>query len=248
MSDAGETHGAIAQFTRNLLLALVVLTATGATVSAGEYTDIHAVAVVSAIGDSLEFTKVEFHLGPYHAPTFPIDWGIDAWMQQQITAALSNHFVIKPVPVNRIALSQCDGFEQCADALPKTDGVDAYILIFKHWRGDPIGGTRDIRGIGLYHNPGVIGASSTFVYAIYVVAVIDAKTGRMIGHGTGRMGEAGFLGSYDDPIEKVSEGLWADSPDQFSNEQQSSVKGTVLRLLEVSLPHALRNANLIGSQ
>jgi len=66
----------------------------------------------------------------------------------------------------------------------------------------------------------------------------------VIDHGTGRMGEAGFLGSYDDPIEKVSDSLWADSPEQFTGDQRSALKQVVFRLLAASLPHALRNAKL----
>src|SRR5690348_6977357 len=92
-----------------------------------EYAGIHTVAVVSAIGDSLHFTVAPriFSLGG--SDSLPISsWGIDPWLATQIAQSIGTRFSVKTIRVDTSAVAKCDGREQCANALPRTDQIDAY--------------------------------------------------------------------------------------------------------------------------
>jgi hypothetical protein len=231
---------------RYAALAIVLAVFASRPAIGGEYAHIRTVAVVSAIGDSLSLQGVGFGRFGGTQELVPItDWGIDAWMKDKVSQQLSGRFIIKPVSVDAAAPARCDGFEQCANSLPRTDAVDAYVLVFKHWVPEPLGGNSNIRGIGIYHHPG-LGDSFTFVHAIYVVAVIEARTGEMIDHGTGRLPGGDFLGGHPDPVQDVPETLWPDGSTQLNAEQKNPVRNIVMKLLADSLPHALQNAGLIA--
>jgi len=212
------------------------------------YAGIHTVGIVSAIGDRLEFADTGFSWtggdGPAAADIGA--WNIDQWTVQQIANALGNRFVVQPVQVNLAPLYSCNGRQQCETVMPRGGDVDAYIIAFKAVAADPLGGRSDIRGIGLYHHPGFLGVGEIdSVYAIYAIAVVDAKTGTIIDYGTARLDDEHAFGEHFNPIERVPDSIWPDSPPQLSAEQQLTVRNAAKRLIATTVHHALANANIV---
>jgi hypothetical protein len=211
-----------------------------------EYAGIHTVAVVSAIGDTLHFTVAPriFSLGGSESLSIA-SWGIDPSVAAQITQAVGTRFSVKTIPVDASAVAKCDGREQCAGAMPHTDQVDAYIVAYKAVAPDPISGNGDIFGLGMYHHQGLLGMADVHsVYAIFAVAVVNARTGEVIDYGTAKLPEAHFLGEHFNPIEAVPESTWPDNPPVLTADQQATVKQTLMRLISTTLPYALHSAHL----
>jgi hypothetical protein len=210
-----------------------------------EYAGIHTVAVVSAIGDTLHFTEAP-RMFSGGTDALPISsWGIDPSVETQIAQAVGTRFTVKTISVDTSAVAKCDGREQCADALPRTDQVDAYVVAYNAAAADPIGGSGDIFGLGMYHHQGLLGMADVHsVYAIFAVAVVNARTGEIIDYGTAKLPEAHFLGEHLNPIEAIPESAWPANPPNLAPDQQATVKQTLTRLIATTLPYALHSAHL----
>lgn len=225
------------------LLATLLLLAPSASSAADrdEYAAIHSVAVVSAIGDSLFFENDGPLSGDHIEPLDISAWGIDSWVKQKVTEALAPRFSVQPLEVDATAVKGCTLPGQCASDLPHTDSVDAYVLVFKTWAPNPITGMGDVAGLGLLYHPGIFGIGTFYaIHSVYGVAIIDARTGKVVDHGTARTDE------HNTPAEIAPADLWPEHPPEMTAEQQNKAKEIIMRQIDKTLLHALRNANLIA--
>jgi hypothetical protein len=214
-----------------------------------EYAGIHTVAVISAVGDSFNFEQEGlpvFFSGSGNPPLEISSWGIDLWVKQKVADALSSRFTVTPVDIDTIALRRCTAPAQCAQALPPRTGIDAYVLVYKAWTPNPITGHGDISGLGLLYHKGLFGVGDIYaIHSIYGVAVIDARTGEVIDHGTGRTDTTDFFGTHSDPVEVAKATLWPAHPPEMTAEQQTEAKQIIIQQIDKTLMHALKNAKLI---
>jgi hypothetical protein len=205
--------------------------------SGDEYANIHTVAVISALGDSLTLEGVGL-LGQTNQSVSIAGWGIDSWITAEISKRLSRRFTVLSFPVNTTSIAKCDGLEQCAGMLPHTDAVDAYVVVLKQWA---VGSSRDFHGIGIWHPP-AIGRSTSMVHVVYGIAVVAARTGEIIDHGKARLPDSGFFGP-DSPMEDIPESLWPESG-EIGAAQGEALRAVILDLITRSLPSALKSAEL----
>lgn len=225
--------------------AALLVAASSAAAEEAEYTNIHTIAVASAIGhDYLLFHEGITIFDTSREKMDISDWGINAWMTDAITKALASRFTIKQVPLDQAALDKCDGRDQCTDLLPHRDDVDAYVIAIK--RSIPLANPKnDLWGIGQLHNPGPFGLHVDEIHTAYEIDVVDAKTGHVIDHGAAKL-TAGSLLFADDPIVgKLPESAWPETAAQMTDDQKAFARKTVMDLLVKSLPYGLTNANLI---
>jgi hypothetical protein len=150
--------------------------------------------------------------------------------------------------IDTVAVRRCTAPAQCAEALPPRSDIDAYVLVYKAWIPNPITGHGDISGLGLLYHKGLFGVGDIYaIHSIYGVAVIDARSGQVIDHGTGRTDATDFLGTHSDPVEVAEASLWPEHPPEMSAEQQARAKGIIMRQIDSTLLHALKNANLLSN-
>lgn len=222
------------------ITALVSIASWPANAASDEYAEIHSVAIYSAVGDSLRVATqgvTAFGNGLQEVPIK--DWGIDDWIVSTITQNLSGRFQIKTVPIDRQIFVNCDVYDGCASKLPRTDTVDAYVIVTRYW-SQGLGG-QNLQGIGIYFNSVPFSDYMCTVHAIYIVQIISAKTGKIIDFGRSILN--GKFGEYP-PIQKMDGSDWKNKWDALSDDQKAQFKGIVLKLVQDSLPNALEKANL----
>lgn len=208
----------------------------------GDYSRIHTVAVVSALGTSLTLTNDHF-MGPVSRSVNIDDWKVDDEMTRLVRGYLGDRFAVKDVPYDRAALAAIPNGKMDTDTTPITaylgklpaDGVDAFIVIRPNLD---------------YHEPGVIGlalengsdmtGSRPIVWANYEMDIVDARTLKVIGHAASRVrlreGEpdsfSGLIASGNTLVLKDDEALDATKRD--------TLHAYVSRLLNASAVETLR--------
>ena len=230
--------------TLQLVIALwlsVLSCATANAADTDEYLNIHTIAVISRVGDTLNFKEVGGTVFSNSDASIQVpDWGIDGKVVSIATEVLSSRFTVIPAGLS--------GFSNDADlrplirSLPPEKIADAYVVIGPSTREIPMT-NQALSGLGVFRQGRIFGGHSDWIHADYVVSVIDGKTLKQIDHGTARMNDGGFWNSVP-AIVPTDESNWTDTPDTLSEPQKQAIKLHVFQLLEKSLPHALASANL----
>jgi hypothetical protein len=142
----------------------------------GDYSKIHTVAVISAIGDSLTLQ----HLSFLDTTTKSLDtrsWKIDDLVDAVLQKYLGSRFAFKAAEYNRAALAAIPNGHLSVSTKPfaqflttvKSDGVDAYFVVRPDVEAD---GRPDVQGTAL-----VTAASSLPVlWFNYEIDIVDAHT------------------------------------------------------------------------
>lgn len=219
-----------------LAAALLLVPVAAAAADQDEYAGIHTVSIVYTLGDTLQFTIAPrlFALGGVPRPANISSWNLKDHVTRELAQLLGQHFAVREAPLNGNNNLNCAYRDDCADKLPRTAAIDAYVLIYKAASMDPVSGNGDIGGIGLYHHQGLLGLADIYaVYAVYGVAVIDAKSGAVIDYGTSRS------------VERVDDSVWPQSDSQLTEQQSATIRAALFRGVDDTLPHALANAKLI---
>jgi hypothetical protein len=202
------------------------------------------VAVVSAVGDSLDLN----HRAPFFvhsATTAPIaDWNLDAAIESDVRAALDKRFVVKPVPVDRAKIAALNitidqkGIATTVDGLTATGDIDAYIVVLK--RTSPFG-LDDVKGLGVAHQTS-IGDEHTTVFAIYEIAVVDPHTLKPLMVLAGRTSP---LQPIEVPVHVVPNTTWPQTP-PLSPDQARTVEQALTDMMADSIPETLMRMGLTG--
>jgi hypothetical protein len=208
----------------------------------GQASSRKTLAIVSAIGDQLDFEETTpFGIGA-SGDVLPLrDWTLDTEIEGQVRAAVGDGFAIKDVASNRAALASArlvdrDGrWKETLEALAPSPEVDDYLVIVKNPK--PIHGVyRNGTGIGLWNRATLAGETS--VYAHFAVALVDARTLRIMAARDGTVGlRPGLTG--DEPILDVDSSLWAGSPDRATPSQLRAIRAEIDALLAQSIPETV---------
>src|SRR5262249_54930673 len=153
-----------------------------------EYANIHSVAVISAMGDSVAMNTWTNSTSDSYS--FRTDWNVDAQIVSEVTKALSGHFVVKSLSADSEQLAKIlsttqsedydDAVKQFVRSLPKSNGVDAYVIVVPD---DVNVGTSRVPWIekGQFGARAPSSASSPDIRfgALHSVNVYDATKGRL---------------------------------------------------------------------
>jgi hypothetical protein len=224
--------------------------------SGDEYANIHTVGVISALGDSIDWTTVGLVVFQNQKATLPIaDWKLDDDIVQRVSAALQPRFAVKKIATDVSALESLQvtdllistpDLENFVRGLPASNGVDAYVIISKARLNDTVGGSnQNLWGLGVYRHPLMFGRGLFAVYADYRVIVIDARTGKQIDYGTSFAPDSSILRQRY-AWHRMPRGDYAESPQTATAQQIADIKVELFKITEDSLGIALANANLLA--
>ncbi|MGD0191002.1 MAG: hypothetical protein ABSD74_09700 [Rhizomicrobium sp.] len=133
-------------------------------------------------------------------------------------------------------------------ALPKTNGVDAYVVVIPQVKrhGSIAVGHMNPWGLTGEHASVMLDETTHFI-PYYVVGVIDAKSGKKIDDGKAVFRRSLFSRSGNPFKEKCSNDLWATSAEQLTADQKTSIHRQLASLLSRTVAYALADANLISA-
>ena len=206
------------------------------------YADIHTVCVLSQIGSVLTIKTVGSTVfGNKEDQSLPIeDWKLDDLVESEIADALSGRFAVSRADA---PLRSASNIRDYVGNLPAAQKADAYIVVGEG-TAQAFESNQTITGLTLYRHNLILGGHNDFVYAPYVIAVMDGKTGRILDHGRASLNDGGFLTSAL-PFAANDEANWAETPEQFTETQRQNIRLEITQLVHTALIHALRNADLV---
>jgi hypothetical protein len=207
----------------------------------GDYSGIHSVAIVSAIGQTLTLGSVA--LLASHKEIDVSDWKLDDFVAASLKQYLGGRFAMKDVAYDRAKLAQIPNSHFDTDsakavnaylaALP-SEGVDAYVVV----RPDSEGGAPPTAGLSI-DTP----AATPIEVANFEIDVVDAKSERLIAHSLSRVAlRAGVppqFASIYGPAELKLTG--SDTP---SEAQRVKLKREFTKLTAFALLETLRSLDL----
>ncbi len=228
------------------VLCVVALPAAGSPASNSPTPDlrrIKTVAVISALGSSFQFERVLDRpwewLGPADSHFLEIsDWGLDRLITDEVTAALTRYFAVKPIAFVEADFSSLNGslLKRAALDLNGDPSIDAYIFILRDRRPDTLGfSAHDLDGLGLYRSDR---AGKLAVYASYRVVVVNAYTGDIMAS-LPALTAKGAL-----PALAAGAALWPPTPNALTQPQRDQLLGDEKKLIEATLIPTLKELNL----
>jgi hypothetical protein len=209
------------------------------------YPNIKSVAVVSGIGDSMDYERFATILGRSSKFVPVTDWKLDSLVEQEARSAIAPRFVVKDVPVDRNAFSHAsliDADNKLNPQFPglnQTDAVDAYLAFVK--LREPLSEIMmSGNGIGMSHNAMI---PTTTLFAYYAVALVDARTLKLIA-ATADVASPNLPSSK--PSLDVADSLWPDDPASLTAEQTADIQKVVRQLLVDTCHESMLRLGLTG--
>lgn len=155
----------------------------------GDYSRIHTVAVVSALGTNLTLTNDAF-MGPVSRSVNVDDWKVDDELTGLVRGYLGSRFTVKDIAYDHAALAAIPNGRMdtstsaVTDYLRKlpADGVDAFIVV----RPDLNYKSPGVIGLALENGSSMTG-SRPVVWANYEMDIVDARTLTVLGHAYSRV-------------------------------------------------------------
>lgn len=213
------------------------------------YAAIKSVAIVSAIGASLDLEHMATVLDQGSA-AFPVpDWQLDKIVETAAANAVAGRFTVNDMPADRAALASAtllngDGkLDPKLPGLPATQDVDAYIVFVKLPASLPHV-NRDAAGAGMWHNS-ILSIDGTGVFANYAVLLVDAHNLKLI---AARGGTVSPHYPQAQPLEDVDDSLWPGSRPVFTPDQAAKVRSALTDLLNDSAAETMLAMGLRGLQ
>jgi hypothetical protein len=158
----------------------------------GDYSQIHTVAVVSAIGNTLDLEHKAFLDSSSKAVDIS-NWALDAQVEADLQRYLGCKFAFKPVSYDRAAIERLNNdktvigdsdLKEKLAAIPH-DGIDAFIVVRPDVEGDMWGP----QGLALMAPSN--SDPRPLAWADYEVDVVDTRTMKTISHASSRLLVAG---------------------------------------------------------
>jgi hypothetical protein len=207
-----------------------------------DYSAIHSVAVISAIGEKLTLSYGNF-LGNT-SKDIPIqDWNIDALVETRLRQYLSSRFTFKDILYDRAALAKIPNTpfsfsnSQYADFLKTIPAgqADAYIIV----RPDLEYKSPGVAGLGLVNFNNFGKPITPMVWANYEIDIVDARTLKTIAYAQSRLRlrdktPATFAGIEDGAL--VSDGEF-----KLTDAQTNTLHANIVPLVNLSLIETLRD-------
>jgi len=208
------------------------------------YPNIKSVAIVSGVGDVVDF---EYFATVFDRKTRTLtvpDWHLDAAVEDAARGGLDKRIAVKTANVDRAAFADAglldkDGkFAPSFPGLAPRDDIDAYILFVK--LRDKIVGYIEGVGVGLFRNDV---SNDTAAFAKYAVVLVDAHTLKPIA-----ARQAVTSPDYADAhaYVPVDASLWPNDPPNLSADQSPKVAATLKSLLADSAAESLLSLGLAG--
>jgi hypothetical protein len=211
------------------------------------------VAVISRLGDRFQLVLEESRVlgrntirrGDALAP----DWKVDEHIERRIGQALSARFkVAAPMP-DELASRGADvwGTDDMAENFrklaPRPD-IDAYVLVVTAIDSEDFYPTDTVLvpiwGLGLYHLTGFL-PDGTWVFAVFDVVILDAKTGQEIARQRGRT-----AGEWNYASDIADDRLWPNEADKpLRPEQIPPIRDAITALVDKSVDWTLRKMELV---
>lgn len=216
--------------------------------AAEPFASIKSVAVISVVGDQLEFERqsgavMSLSHSENHLPI--ADWQLDQEIEGWARAAMAKRFTIKDVPVDRAALAQSrlvgpdHVLKPDFPGLSSSPDVDAFVIFVKH----PIElSLMDCTGVGIWNRSALFGAY-TAVYANYAVALVDAHTLKLLAAHVGTMSPKS---ATPVPYRSVDNAMWPAAPPALSPSTAQQIHEIANTLLADSVPETLFRMGLTG--
>ena len=213
------------------------------------YAQIKTVAIVSAIGDQIEFDHVGAMFGAGRSSDRPLpapaDWQLDEKVEAEIKDAVSRRFTIKDTGQGRAALYAAPPIDtsvplrKTLDQLAPRADIDGYIVVLKYTRPiDDITAT----GLGLA-NRGTLGKSFSFMFAQYAILLVDAHSLKVLAVGFAQMSPK-FPSTQ--PVLLESDYLWPDQPSAARPPQLALIHTDLDKMLDDGIPETLLWMRLTG--
>src|SRR5665213_929498 len=215
-----------------VMLALSILSP-GVALAGEDLRAIKSVAIVSTISNVM-------HLVRHGVRDVQIaDWGLNEEVESKLRTLLSKRFeVLQPSKLSE----NLAGCLPCADLLPKTSDVDAYILV-------STGITRsglmtEAMGIEMDYHSMVWSKDKAAVFAIYDLSVIDARTGRVFAREQGMLPDVFSWGEHYKPVMDMDGSVWPRDDQDMTADQKRTVHDAVFGMMDRSLPFMVQYMKL----
>jgi len=178
-------------FSSALFAATVIVTYVPVVVppaTTGDYSNIHTVAVVSAIGDKLEVSTAGFWTSKSKQLDIA-DWNIDQQVENELKQRLGSRFTFKHVDYPRAQIAALDNdlstighrdLDKLLATIPN-DGIDAFIVVRPDLEGDMWGTPGLAWGRSSKDDPLPTSAAN------YEIDIVDSHTFKQIGHAASRL-------------------------------------------------------------
>ena len=207
------------------------------------------VGVISLIGGALHYEQLSLTALSNENFQYPAtQFGIDAFTADAVAKTLAGHYDIRPVKFNpadfaddKITLKDETGtFDSGkpigavirAKAMP--NDLDAYVIVTNG--GAQIGNSNQTQGgVGMRRQHRLLW-HDYFVHAIYVLTVVDGRTGKIIAQTL-----SPAFGSKE-----VDESYWPFDEDNIPADQAEKVAELVKQAIAESMPEALKSLNLLS--
>jgi hypothetical protein len=215
---------------------------------AKEMTKYRNVAVISAVGGDLRVTTGGHMFADKKSVMLPASLSdLDQQIEGMSAPVLAHNHIVKPVQIDRALLANVeiskDGTLAPVAGLAPSNDVDAYVLILRAPVGD--GETMSAGGIGLVHWV-PMGENTLSVTANIGIAVVDARTLKVVGVSTLRQGAKAVCGSDQlvSPVVGVSclidEKKYAPTKSEILTDgAKAETRNTVEKLLGDAIPETL---------
>lgn len=235
-------------------MAVSALAATAAS-AADALANVKTVAIVSALGDCLNLRDVEpvgTIFNTVHPECVPIEsWGIDDLITQQIAAALSGRFTVKPVTYDRAAFFHLPWSPMAGAQVPvekqlralANPGVDAYVVVTRMAMPNALGDDNNtyVDGLGIGHESSLF-SQTTKMYAVYTIRIIDAQSFKTLQIEGAHLPKTGFLPRV--PIVDVDKSLWSSTADGMTEDQKTRAREKLIALMRESIGSTLHYMDL----
>jgi hypothetical protein len=218
------------------------------------------IGIISAVGDTLTFTKAGLTGFKDVEQSFPIEpWGIDDLIISRANELLSRHFSVRPVTYKRAAfatveqdppvvtpvviLNRLRGDGSITDLVRENatpQSLDAYVVVTKV--RSPYGNRgRKVTGIGILNTAGLLDTYNQ-VHTLYVIRVIDGHSFKMIDKRSAAPLNNTDMVRLEGPSRLVDDTFL---PSRIGAIENEKLRATVIDLVERSLPTTLEQLRLV---
>lgn len=209
------------------------------------YPDISSVAIVSGIGDAIDFERMATVFVHWNKTLAVPDWQLDALVEKEARELLDKRFTVRDVPIDHAAFARASLLDDDGNLKPTFPGlspspnVDAYVAFVKVRTN--IAGKMQGIGLGVLSNP--FYETATNVFASYAVAVIDAHTLKLI---SARLAVPSPEYPSPKPMKAIDDRIWPDNPLNPSNQQREAIEREVRALLMDTAGETMMRLGLTG--
>ncbi|MBI1330110.1 MAG: hypothetical protein GC166_09435 [Alphaproteobacteria bacterium] len=217
---------------------------------AADYTGVHTVGIIVALGDV--FTRsMDARFSAYDlAERVPVSgWDIDEQMGDTVAETIYGRFAIKAVnygatefhAVGSDGRDTRDSIEMLVRGMPASNAVDAYVIVHKI-AAQSAREDAKLRGLGVHCRDFVWQGVSCDVYAFYAVTIADARDGHVIATSPARLPKA--EDGSEEPVRTDPSGEWTGPFVADGAQEIAPYRAGLFSLLRDSLPVALAGLEL----